>query len=45
MYIIFRTQKLDATAKNKFQILILHLKKHVFKKKNFFNANLLEKYL
>ena len=35
LYIIFRTQKLDATAKNRFQILILHLKKHVFRKKLF----------
>ena len=33
-YIIFITQKLDATAKNRLQILILHHKKHVFKEKN-----------
>ena len=41
----FRAQKLDATAKNRYQILILHLKKHVFQKtKPFLNANLQEKY-
>ena len=33
-YIIFITQKLDATAKNRFQILILHPKKHIFREKN-----------
>ena len=38
--IIFRNQKLDATAKNRFQILILYLK-NIFKKYPFFNANLL----
>ena len=32
------------TAKNVFQILNLHSKKHVFKKYPFFNANLLEKF-
>ena len=31
LYIIFITQKLDATAKNIFQILILQPKKHIFK--------------
>ena len=28
-YIIFITQKLEATAKNKFHILILRTKKHI----------------
>ena len=38
------TQKLDATVKNRFQILILHLKKHMFHKNTpFLNAKLLEK--
>ena len=32
-YIYFRTQKLDATAKNIFQIFNLQPKKHIFKKK------------
>ena len=31
--IIFTTQKLDATVKNRFQIFILHPKKHTIKEK------------
>ena len=33
LYIIFITQKLDATPKSRFQILILHPKKHRIKNK------------
>ena len=44
-YIIFLTQKLDATAQNRFQILILHPKKHIFREKIYiFYAYLLDKY-
>ena len=32
--IIFTTQKLDATVKNRFQIFILHPKKHTIEEKN-----------
>ena len=32
--IIFITQKLDTTVKNRFQIFILHLKKHTIEEKN-----------
>ena len=46
LYIIFITQKLDATAKNRFQILTLHPKNICLKKKyTFFNAYSLDKYL
>ena len=33
LYIIFITQKLDATAKNRFQIFILHSKNTYLKEK------------